>query len=355
MRRVVVVVAVVVVAACAAAAAIVLPRVLGGSSRAVCADFTDAIGLHTGNAVSVLGVPVGKVASITSFGDHVRVSMSVDSGVDLPADVEAVTMDSSIVSDRTVELVNTYRDGPKFVGPQCIAHTRTPYGVSKGFAQINRLLGQVLGPDSASASAVGNIITTADRNLNGQGPAIATMLHQLNTTLGDSTSGDSQVRELIDNLSSLTDSFVQRWPDFDQAVTHLEDAALAFGGFADQFGRGLDDVNQFLPVLARSLQRYQYRIFGLADQVIPFIHNVIGANHAQIGAILGLVPGAVQQIPGSVDASTGAFRVSYRPPRLVADGVAAQALCGRIDPSQCAAIGKGSGLWQLIIASAVQQ
>lgn len=113
------VLALAVVAAIAAAGIvgteIVLPKL--AKTRAMCAEFTDAVGLYPGNKVALLGIEVGKVTAVTNMADHVQVDFSVPTDLDLPADVGAVTYSQSIVTDRNIELTKPYAGGPKFTGP----------------------------------------------------------------------------------------------------------------------------------------------------------------------------------------------------------------------------------------------
>lgn len=70
------VVVIVVVAAVTTAAAVV-PRVWQRNIT-VTAHFQDAVGLYPGNAVSVLGMQVGKVDTVVNKGNYVEVTMDID-------------------------------------------------------------------------------------------------------------------------------------------------------------------------------------------------------------------------------------------------------------------------------------
>src|SRR5262245_2509374 len=132
-----VIIAVTVLAAVVAAGVIgfklVLPKV--NDSKALCAEFTDAVGLYPGNKVQLLGIEVGGITAITNKPDYVQVDFTVSKDVDLPADVGAVTYSTSLVTDRHIELTKPYSGGPKFTGPQCIKlqSTKTPLGISETF------------------------------------------------------------------------------------------------------------------------------------------------------------------------------------------------------------------------------
>ena len=83
--------AIVVAAAAVMGAKIVTSEV--SNTRAMCAEFTDAVGLYPGNKVALLGVEVGSMSTIVNKPDHVEVDFTVPADLDLPADVGAVTID----------------------------------------------------------------------------------------------------------------------------------------------------------------------------------------------------------------------------------------------------------------------
>ena len=82
----------------------------GDEPITVTAQFDSASGLYEGNAVAVLGMPVGKVTRINPRGGYVEVAFTVDRNVKIPADAEAVTVSTSILTDRHIELTPPYRE-----------------------------------------------------------------------------------------------------------------------------------------------------------------------------------------------------------------------------------------------------
>src|SRR6516164_8855511 len=99
------------------AAALVTGGVLvyqaGHKNIQVTAYFTETIGVYPGSTVRVLGVPVGTVTAVQPQGTQVKVTMTVDSGVTVPADAKAVVVAASVVSDRYVQLTPAYTGGPQ--------------------------------------------------------------------------------------------------------------------------------------------------------------------------------------------------------------------------------------------------
>ena len=69
------------------------------------AMFNDTTGLYVGNDVRVLGVDVGEVTAVKPSGTSVRVDMKFPEGTEIPANADAAIMQSSLVTDRFVELL----------------------------------------------------------------------------------------------------------------------------------------------------------------------------------------------------------------------------------------------------------
>ncbi|MGH3433979.1 MAG: MlaD family protein, partial [Thermocrispum sp.] len=91
----------------------------------VVAYFDRAVGLYPDSSVRVLGVRVGTIDVVRPDGEAVRVEMLVDDGVPIPADVGAVVVAPSLVSDRYVQLTPAYASGPQARDGHTIPRDRT--------------------------------------------------------------------------------------------------------------------------------------------------------------------------------------------------------------------------------------
>ena len=178
------------------AAALVTGGVLvyqaGHKNIQVTAYFTETIGVYPGSTVRVLGVPVGTVTAVQPQGTQVKVTMTVDSGVTVPADAKAVVVAASVVSDRYVQLTPAYTGGPQLADNAVIPVSRTavPVEVDQIYTSINRL-SQALGPNGLNKNgALSGLVKTGAANLTGNGASLHTMITQfgaLSKTLGNSS------------------------------------------------------------------------------------------------------------------------------------------------------------------------
>jgi phospholipid/cholesterol/gamma-HCH transport system substrate-binding protein len=160
-------------------------------STQVTAYFAETIGVYPQSTVRVLGVAVGTVDSVRPDGTDVKVTMTINSGVKIPASADAVVMEPSVVSDRYIQLTPAYTGGPRLASGAVIPLSRTevPLEVDQVYASLEKLA-NALGPTGANKhDALSNLIKTGAANLNGNGAYLQQMLTEfggLSKTLGGS-------------------------------------------------------------------------------------------------------------------------------------------------------------------------
>lgn len=226
----------------------------GGGTRHLTAYFTRTIGLYQGNDVRILGVKVGTIDKLTVQGSRVRVEMSYDGKYKLPADVQAVIVPPSVVSDRYIQLTPAYTGGQVLADNATLDTDRTQ--VPLEFDEIFRNLDQLnraLGPQGANKhGALSRLIDISAKNLAGNGQvlngalkqfsaAISTLagsrtdlfatvrqLQQFTTTLA---SNDGGVRALNSNLAKVGGQLAGERQDLGAALSNLATALQLVNGF----------------------------------------------------------------------------------------------------------------------------
>jgi len=183
------------IAAAFVLAALIVPLVLlvgsSGAGAQVTAYFIETIGVYPGSTVRVLGVPVGTVDSVQPDGTGVRVTMTLSSGVTVPASADAVVVAPSVVADRYIQLTPAYTGGPQLASGAVIPVTRTavPVEVDQLYASLTKLA-NALGPNGANKhGALSDLIKTGATNLAGNGAYLREMITEfsgLSKALGGS-------------------------------------------------------------------------------------------------------------------------------------------------------------------------
>jgi phospholipid/cholesterol/gamma-HCH transport system substrate-binding protein len=143
----------------------------GGHQKTLTADFPRAVSLYEGSDVRVLGVPVGKVDSVTPSGTQVVVTMHYDDDVQIPANAKAVIISPSIVGDRFVQLTPAYSGGQVLADGATLDQHRTavPLELDQIYSSLDDLT-VALGPNGANAKgALTDLLDTTAANFGGQG------------------------------------------------------------------------------------------------------------------------------------------------------------------------------------------
>lgn len=196
--------AVIVVALVAAGALWWVFRDLG--AKRITAYFSAAVGVYAGSDLRILGVTVGTVDAVTPIGTQVRVTMTLDHGIAVPADAQAVVISPSVVSDRYVQLAPVYTGGPQLTDDAVIplGRTHTPVELDQLYDSLDELT-TALGPNGANAhGALSDVLTAGAANLSGNGQALGTLIQQLGAATHTLSGSAGNLFGTIDNLQRFT-------------------------------------------------------------------------------------------------------------------------------------------------------
>lgn len=198
--------ALVAVAAVIALVSAGLVLLTGGSSTQVTAYFTQTVGVYPGSTVRILGVQVGTIDSVQPDGRQVKVTMTVNSGVPVPAGADAVVVAASVVADRYIQLIPAYTSGPRLTSGAVIpaSRTATPVEVDQLYSSLAKLANS-LGPNGVNKNgALSNVINTGAANLAGNGKNFNNMITQLGQATRTLSGSRDNFFATINNLQSFT-------------------------------------------------------------------------------------------------------------------------------------------------------
>lgn len=320
---------IVVVAAVTTAAAVV-PRVWQRNIT-VTAHFQDAVGLYPGNAVSVLGMQVGKVDSVVNKGNYVEVTMDIDKKVPIPSDVIAATVSASILTDRHVELTPPYRGGNKLRDGDLIAlgHTRTPVEFDKTLSMIDKL-GTALRGNPEGGGPLGDLVNLGSRISSENSSQIKSTLTTLSEALKVGPDGGAQtqknLQEIIRSVSDLTRSAAEN-----------DEAIRKFGGnvhqlsdiLADQnlgSGRTGAKANEILDEVSGLLERHRDQLKGAFGD----LNTVVGSlsdNKRELMETLDVLPLTIDNVYNALDPVGGSIRGHLVTDKLLAYNQLNKELC----------------------------
>ncbi|OHU55724.1 mammalian cell entry protein [Mycobacteroides chelonae] len=310
----------------------------GDQSTTVTAQFEDTVGLYEGNEVSVLGMPVGKVTRIAPRDNYVEVTFAINRGVDIPADVRAVTVSTSILTDRHVELTPAYRGGPKLVNGDILdlSRTRTPVEFDRTLAMVDKL-SRALNGDGQGQGPLADLIGIGASVASGNGQQLKATLDQLSQALrlsadqGARTKKD--VQAIAANLAELT-----------SAASGNDVAIREFGSNLRQLSEILADqnlgagttgakVNQMLDEVASLLETNRSKFKNTAADART-ITSAMTDFRRELAEFFDVAPLAIDNLYNAMDTNAGSFRVHGLIDKTLFNSQMAKELCNLIGDRQ---------------------
>jgi virulence factor Mce-like protein len=296
------------------------------------AQFDSAAGLFVTNNVQVLGMKVGSVTRVTPKTGYVEVEFTVDKNVKIPADAQAVTLQTSILAERSIELTPPYRgDGNTLQDRETIplTKTRTPVEFGRTLDMIDRLASSLKG-DGKGKGPVRTLVDSGALMADGNGERIKSALSELSAALKLSADGGAQSKEqltkIVNNLGSLMDGAAANETtlrDFGSTVRVLSqvlaDEDLGSGTTGKQLNVVLTGLGDLLEKNRDTLKA----VLGSTDGVM----NAVVDHKRDLEELLDVAPMTLDNIYNVVDRENGAARVHLLVDKLLFEGQTIKEVC----------------------------
>jgi len=276
--------------------------VFGGGGKQVTAYFAETIGVYPGSTVRVLGVPVGTVNSVTPDGTRVKVTMTLNSGVAVPANASALVVAPSVVADRYIQLTPAYTGGPQLADGAVIpvARTAVPVEVDQVYSSLAKLANALSGANSNGA--LSQAIKTGAANLGGNGGYLRDMITQfsgLSKTLGGSASN------LFASIGYLQ-SFTSMLKDNNGQVKLAEQQLAEVSAFLAADRQDLSAAITTLAVALNQVKSFIGSNRALIDanvNKLAAITSILSRERASLAEALDVAPLAADNLVNAYDAT----------------------------------------------------
>ncbi|GAB20564.1 Mce family protein [Gordonia effusa NBRC 100432] len=321
------VVALVLVATAIAVVAMVTART--DNRLTIHAQFTDAAGLYVGNEVTILGAPVGRIDSISPGSDTVTVTVSLPAGTVLPAEVSAVALAPSVIADRHIELTPAYTSGPQLEDDSTIPITRTRTPVS-----IDSLVNSIDDLAAAFATAPGDTpindyLTTAERNLAGNGTRISATLHALSNALKTGSTSAADLKSLISSLNSLSGAAAKNSSAITTFSDQLAEASQILAANGPAITESLAGINSTVNELSKLLKSNRKPLSHNATQLNKTL-STLKSHSRDITEFVDIAPLLFDNLDRSVDRKTRRLRVHFLTDKSLVDTDLLNTVCQRL-------------------------
>ena len=313
----------------------------------VTAQFDSAAGLYEGNVVAVLGMPVGKVTRIDAKGGYVEVEFSVDKDVAVPADVQAVTISNSILTDRQIELTPAYRGGPRLQNHGTIGlnRTKTPVEFARVLDVLDKLSASLHG-DGYGNGPVAELVNASAAIADGNGQQMKDALGELSNALRLSSDRGALTRDQlttsIRNLSSLFEATARNdatLREFGTAVRQLSqilaDEQLGTGTTGKKLNDVITQVGEVLHIHRDAVKQ----IVRNGDIAVTTTVD----HRRDLAEFLDLAPMTLDNLYNIVDQKNGSARVHVLVDKVLFDSQTVKEVCNMMGLRQ---LGCSSGTMQ---------
>jgi phospholipid/cholesterol/gamma-HCH transport system substrate-binding protein len=300
----------------------------GSSSVTVTAHLSSAVGLYPGSDVRILGVPVGKVRSVTPEGSSVKVVLEYDAKYRVPADAKAAVVAPSLVSDRYVQLLPAYTGGAALRSGADIPLERTAVPVE--LDQITGNLDQLsvaLGPNGANRNgALSDLLDTASRNLDGNGQRIHDTVGDLSQATATLAGGRDDLYSTVKNLQAFTSTLAANDPQVRRLNTDLASVSDQLSGERDDLGAALQNLAVALGEVSTFVRDNRSTLTTDVSQLAD-VTTAVAKQKDAIAETLRNAPVALSNLGHAYDARSGTLDNRVDLPG--AEGVS-QLLCGLV-------------------------
>jgi phospholipid/cholesterol/gamma-HCH transport system substrate-binding protein len=240
-----------------------LPALLGLGQYRVTVELPESGGLYPRGNVTYRGTQVGIVKSVNVTDTGVAAELSLDSGIKIPADVEAEVHSQSAVGELYVTLLPRSGEGPVLTDGDVIpqGHTRVPTDVNKVLDATNRGLAAI--PRDNLKTAVDEAYIA----VGGLGPEISRLVHGGTALAIDARKNLDPLTTLIDQSKPILDTqtdtagSIQAWASNLATITdqlQSQDTAVAGilekgPGAAEEVRALFDRLRPTLPIVLANL------------------------------------------------------------------------------------------------------
>jgi phospholipid/cholesterol/gamma-HCH transport system substrate-binding protein len=271
----------------------------------VTAYFAETIGVYPQSTVRVLGVPVGTVDAVQPDGSRVKVTMTINSGVKIPANADAVVLAPSVVSDRYIQLTPAYTSGPLMASGAVIPESRTavPLEVDQVYASLAKLA-NALGPHGANKhDALSDLIKTGAANLAGNGTYLRQMLTEfggLSKTLGGSA---GNLFASVAYLQQFTTMLKQNNSQVVQAEQQLSQVSAFLAGDRQELSAALSQLATALGQIKTFIGSNRSLLAGNVNKLAS-ITSLLVAERSSLAEALDVAPLAADNVVSAYNTTT---------------------------------------------------
>lgn len=272
-------------------------KILGTSFESrygVSAAFDDVTRLQEGDPVKMAGVRVGRVEHIELRDGRAHIRFSVSSDIKLPRDSVVAVKWRNLIAQRELYLdpgpnPSTATDFLPTDGSAVIEHTRSATDVSVLVNAVG-VLGESIDPNQLNT-----IFTSMAQALQGNGPALDSLVKQLVGLLDVVGPRANAMGQLASDLNSMTTVLAQRDQQIQFMVDNLALLSQAFTDNTGLFLSAVDNLASVAPGVDDLLTQNETAFRGILDNVAVVV-GVLADHATELEQALAGLPTGLEAV-----------------------------------------------------------
>jgi phospholipid/cholesterol/gamma-HCH transport system substrate-binding protein len=302
-----------------------------------CALMPDSVGLYAGNPVTQMGYQVGTVKTITPGTSDVRVGFDVTGDRRLPRDVKAIIRSTSVLADRSLELVGNVGSGPQLPVGECIPLSRsfTPKSLSEVIGSATNFINAI---NPEGSTNVGDAVRGVDQAIHNNGARINQLLTTTSAVLDSPDQTVNDIGSVITNLAQLTSLLKELRGPLKQilldAQQTMPDVEKAIGAGPAVVGLTFVLIKAVADIEVNLGETTQFTLDATSMAL-----RKLSAHAPRLANLLNPVPWWINTIANHYNSNRPFNTLGYRPPLYrirTPDGVALCNIMNASAPGSCA-------------------
>jgi phospholipid/cholesterol/gamma-HCH transport system substrate-binding protein len=276
------------------------------TERTITGYFTSAVGVFPDNEVRILGVSVGRITSVQPQGPVVKVVMTIDDSVDVPANASAVVVSPSLVAGRSIQLTPAYTGGPTMPDGGLIPLERTavPLGVDELTRAANDLA-IMLGPHGVNRrGTLSDLLDVGASNLRGNGQAINDTIGNVAALSATLAGSRKELFGTVTHLQSFVSTLAANDAQVRQFTSQLADVSNFLAGERGDLGAALQQLSIALGEVAAFVQDNRAVLKSNVDRLIE-VTAVLVAQRDALAQVLDTAPTGLGNLSNAYNSSSG--------------------------------------------------
>lgn len=231
------------------------------------AEFANTASLFAGNKVTQLGLPVGKVESVTPHGKTSTVTFTLPTDTEVPADAQAYIMNPDVISDQYLELTPTYKGGPKLEDGAKIPTERThaPIGWDQMVDTLNTLT-KAFGPTKDNPKGlIGSALRQSANAFDGNGKKVNEAIKSIGNASSVIVEGTPNAKRMLTSLQQLIDVVDENQSSINSIAGTVNAVTGEYQSHQTAIKDTIGQLTTLLDQASDLLNKYGDRIDGTVD------------------------------------------------------------------------------------------